>query len=102
MTTCTGYLQGNLIIMDMKAIHTESTKIAITDTFPSEGNDAPTTALTACTATANLTTWHHCLGHLHVDTVSLMLNKGMVTGMDIVVSEACAIAYVICYATPEC
>ena len=35
------------------------------------------------TSHTDLTTWHHCLGHLNANAVTLMLKKNMVTGMEI-------------------
>lgn len=71
--------------MDMTAITYEHAKIAIVNYFQSEGEDPPPVAMAAhaSTSTADLTTWHCRLGHLHADAVSLMQAKGMATGMEI-------------------
>lgn len=63
----------------------EHAKIATVHYFPSEGKDTPPIAMAAhaSTSTADLTTWHRRLGHLHADAVSLMQAKGMITGMEI-------------------
>ena len=84
-TTCVGSLHGNLYIMDMATICNEHAKIATVTCFPSEGEDPPPTtfATQSATFTADLTTWHHRLAHLHTDAVTLIHTKGMVTGMDI-------------------
>jgi hypothetical protein len=72
-----------MLIMDMTVVTKAHANIAIIDAFPAEGNEAPTMALTAQTATstANLMTWHRCLGHLNADAVSLMTNRDMITRM---------------------
>ena len=69
--------------MDMTVVTREHANIAVIDTFPSEGNKAPTMALTAqtTTSTADLMTWHCHLGHLNADAVSQMTDRDMVTGM---------------------
>ena len=87
-TILTGQLCGNMLVMDITVITNESeaANITIVDTFPSEDDKAPTAAMAARTtviSTADLTTWHCRLGHLNTDTVSLMTNRDMVTGMTI-------------------
>jgi len=65
-TACIGHLRGNLYIMDIKVTTIESAKLATVPTFPSEGEEAPALALTACTkpSSTDLQTWHRQLGHL--------------------------------------
>lgn len=83
--TCISHLHRNLYIMDMTVITNEHTKITFVNKFPSKGEDPPSTALSmyTSTTTTDLTTWHHHLGHLNADNVTLMQTKSMVTGMDI-------------------
>jgi transposase InsO family protein len=84
-TACVGHLRGNLYIMDINVAANESAKLATVPSFPSEGDEAPALALTARTkpSSADLQTWHRRLGHLNPEAVTRMLNKGMVTGMEI-------------------
>ena len=94
--TCVGSLHGNLYIMPIRVIAPEeSARIAVLeiDTFPIDGDIAmPITeaALTTHTSTckADVHTWHHRLGHLHVDAVLAMVRKGMVKGMELVGSHS--------------
>jgi hypothetical protein len=71
--------------MDMDVEVEEHAKIATIQCFPSEGDDTPDTALAAYAKSydADLTTWHHRLGHLNADAVKLIVSKGMVVGMEI-------------------
>ena len=64
--------------MDMTVVTREHANIAVIDTFPSEGNKAPTMALTAqtTTSTADLMTWHCHLGHLNADAGAVLIGWG--------------------------
>jgi len=97
-TTCISHLRGNLYIMDIKVTTIESTQLATLPNFPSEGEEAPALALTACAkpSSTNLQTWHHWLGHLNPEVVSHMLSKNMVTGMEITDGSTIATLYELC------
>ena len=71
--------------MQMSTIIPESACTAILDTFPTEGDETPDTALIAETSTsrASIDTWHQRLGHLNADAILRMVCKGMVRGMEI-------------------
>jgi Pol polyprotein/LTR polyprotein gag-polypeptide-like protein len=69
--TCEGCLQGNLYLMDIHTTVLESAQIACVEKFPANEDKPPAHALVAhsMTATADVDTWHCCLGYLHIDSV---------------------------------
>jgi hypothetical protein len=63
------------------------------DALPIDGDVAMPNAEIALaahnsTSKADVHTWHHQLGHLHIDAVLAMVKKGMVKGMEIVGSHS--------------
>ena len=89
--TCEGTLCRNLYLMPIRVTLPESAHMAVTqiESFPTEGEVITLTTKAALmvhslTSKADLATWHHHLGHLHVDAILAMAKKGMVKGMEIV------------------
>jgi gag-pre-integrase-like protein len=74
--------------MEIQMIIPESANMACIDHFPTEGNALPakdehTLVAHGTTSSTDVDTWHHCLGHLNVNTILQMVCKGMVNGMEI-------------------
>jgi len=67
--------------------------IAYAHHFPQDGkdrgNDETTYHAYTKTASADLQTWHRCLGHISADSVLHMVRKGMVKGMEITGDTTC-------------
>ena len=79
-----GSLQGNLFTICANVVNPPTTRIALFSTFPCEGEDVPPAALSArTTSAASLATWHRRLGHLATDSVTQMVRRGLVKGMEI-------------------
>jgi reverse transcriptase-like protein/Pol polyprotein/gag-pre-integrase-like protein/integrase-like protein len=97
--TCEGHLQGNLYLMDIHTTVSESAQIACVKKFPANKDKPPAHALVACsmTATADVDTWHRCLGHLHINSVLQMVCKGMVKGMEISGTSTCTMPCEPCF-----
>jgi GAG-pre-integrase domain len=87
---CVGHLQGNLYTMDIKVAGTKTACVAHINEFPSEGMELSDFTPTAFTnaAHADLATWHQCFSHMQTDTITHMLEKGMVTGMKLMSNSA--------------
>jgi hypothetical protein len=94
--TCEGSLRRNLYIMPVRVVAPKETAcVAVVeiDSFPIDGDVSTPNAevaLAACNSIskADMHTWHHWLGHLHVDAVLAMVKKGMVKGMEITGSHS--------------
>jgi GAG-pre-integrase domain len=74
--------------MDIHTVPLTSARIAIVETFLTEGDDlspAYEVALSARSPSvkANFETWHRCLGHLNMDAILRMARKGIVSGIEI-------------------
>jgi transposase InsO family protein len=84
-TVCEGDLRGNLYIMQMSTIVPDSARLAVLNSFPTEGAALPETALFSevSSSRATIDTWHRRLGHLNIDAILRMMRKGMVKGMEI-------------------
>jgi transposase InsO family protein len=82
---CEGHRHGTLYVMDIQVPRPETARIAGVEDFPSEGDNALIYALAARSnvSKASLDVWHRRFGHLHIDAVLRMLQKGMVKGMEI-------------------
>jgi hypothetical protein len=84
-TVCEGDLRSNLYIMQMLTIVPDSARLVVLDSFPTEGDALPETALLleVSSSQATIDTWHRRLGHLNTDAILRMMRKGMVKGMEI-------------------
>jgi hypothetical protein len=71
--------------MDIKVTKGETARLAHIDAFPSEGSELPIPEPNTYVniVHADLTTWHRCLSHLHTDAIKLMVDKHMVTRMNL-------------------
>jgi hypothetical protein len=78
-----GNLRNDLYVMCMQVNSPIVAKVAVLNAHPKEAtfNHALTTWLTSSTGSLDL--WHRCLGHLNLNAITRMADKGLMTSMEI-------------------
>ena len=80
-----GKLRNDLYIMQMHTDGLVMAKVATLASHLKNASKTPAQALTTqlTSSTGSLDLWHRCLGHLHTKAVTCMVDKGLVTSMEI-------------------